>query len=82
MGIHPTLSGEEVIKILTRGFSFQRISQKGSHIKLRKFMQTGKITTIVPNHRELDIGTLEGILELARVKEEDFWAAYYKKRKL
>ncbi|MFH1098069.1 MAG: type II toxin-antitoxin system HicA family toxin [Candidatus Desantisbacteria bacterium] len=76
MGVHPTLSGKDVIRILTKKFDFQIISQKGSHVKLRKYTEIGKITTIVPNHDELDIGTLEGILDLAQIKKEDFWNAY------
>jgi len=32
----------------------------------------GPIGTVVPMHNELKIGTLKSILELAKVKEEDF----------
>ncbi|MEK7203540.1 MAG: type II toxin-antitoxin system HicA family toxin [Patescibacteria group bacterium] len=48
-----TFSGKEVVKILSRKFGFYFVSQKGSHVKLRK--RTGKraITTIVPLHKEL-----------------------------
>jgi len=28
--------------------------------------------TVVPNHKELKIGTLKGILELAEINEEEF----------
>ncbi len=68
-----TLSGKKAVRILCREFGFYFISQKGSHIKLRKKVSNKNITTIVPNHRELSPSTLRGILELARVKEEDFW---------
>jgi len=27
----------------------------------------------VPAHKELALGTISGILKLAKVKEEDFW---------
>lgn len=42
--------------------------RKGSHIVLRK----GDIGTVVPNHKELKIGTIKGVLELAKVSEEEF----------
>lgn len=39
---------------------------------LRKQTQDGVVGTVVPLHAELAIGTLKGILKLARVGEEDF----------
>jgi len=67
-----TFSGKEVIKILIREFYFVVVSQKGSHIKLRRKVAERIITTIVPLHKELTRGTLLGVLELAEVSEEDF----------
>lgn len=32
----------------------------------------GKVGTVVPTHGELKIGTLRGILKLAKVNPEDF----------
>ena len=69
MGKLPVLSGEEVCNIL-RKRGFQNIRQRGSHIVLKKV--DGNIGTVVPNHRELKIGTLKGILKLAKVNEETF----------
>ncbi len=66
------LSGKLVIKILCRDFSFFVVSQKGSHVKLRRLTDRRTITTIVPEHRELAQGTLKGVLELAEVEETDF----------
>ena len=68
-----TLSGKEVIKILCREFGFYFVSQKGSHIKLRKKIKGREITTIVPLHKELAPGTLKGVLDLAKVDEKEFW---------
>jgi len=68
-----TLSGKKVVKILCREFGFYFISQKGSHVKLRKKIGSKEITTIIPLHRELAPGTLRGILDLAQVEEKDFW---------
>ncbi len=63
----PVISGAEAIKALERlGFSVVR--QRGSHIVLRK----GSTGCVVPNHHELKIGTLSGILKQAGVSPEDF----------
>jgi len=66
------ISGKERVKLLCNRFGFFVKRQKGSHIVLVKETPTEKIVTIVPNHRELKIGTLKGILELAGVSEEEF----------
>jgi len=39
---------------------------------LKKETEKGKIGTVVPNHKEIKIGTLKNILELAKIKEIDF----------
>lgn len=59
--------------MLCRSFGFFVVSQKVSHIKLRKRTDGRTITTIVPLHSALAFGTLRGILELAEVDEKDFW---------
>ena len=62
------ISGPDCIRILCNKFGFQIIRQKGSHIILRK----GEVGTVVPNHKQLKIGTLKSILELAKVNKEEF----------
>ena len=62
------ISGKECIKILCNKFGFKIIRQKGSHIVLKK----ENIGTVVPNHPQLKLGTLKNVLELAKIKEEDF----------
>ncbi len=62
------ISGRDCVKILCNKFGFSVVRQRGSHIILRK----DSVGTVVPNHKELKIGTLKGVLELAEVKEEDF----------
>jgi len=64
----PVLSGAEVIKILTKNFGFQTISQKGSHVKLKK----DNLTTIIPLHPELAKGTLLEILDECKIDRKDF----------
>jgi len=66
------VSGEEVVKILCNKFGFQITGGKGSHVRLSKITPEGKIGTVVPMHKELKIGTLRGILKLARVDIEEF----------
>ena len=65
-------SGKECVKILCNKFGFKIVRQRGSHIILKKETPEGKIGTVVPNHTELKVGTLKGILKLAKLKEEDF----------
>jgi predicted RNA binding protein YcfA (HicA-like mRNA interferase family) len=62
-----------VIKILCREFGFYFVSQKGSHIKLKKRIGAKEVITIVPLHKELAIGTLKGVLALAEVDEKEFF---------
>ena len=59
MSEFPQLSGGELVRALeTLGFSVRR--QQGSHIVMRRadpFAQT-----VVPNHKQIDRGTLRAIL--------------------
>ena len=66
------ISGEEVVKILCNRFNFQVTGKTGSHIRLSKLTVSGKVGTVVPLHPELKIGTLKGVLKLAKVDAEDF----------
>jgi predicted RNA binding protein YcfA (HicA-like mRNA interferase family) len=59
------LSGLDVTRILA-SFGFGIESQRGSHIKLRRITAEGtRQTRTIPNHRELDRGTLIGIYRQA-----------------
>lgn len=66
------LSAKIVIKILCKEFGFYFVSQKGSHVKLKKVLNKQEIITIVPFHKELSPGTLRGVLDLAQIEEKDF----------
>jgi predicted RNA binding protein YcfA (HicA-like mRNA interferase family) len=68
------ISGKDCVKLLCNKFGFSLKRQKGSHIVLVKESALEKIVTVVPNHKELKIGTLKGILDLAHVSEEEFAA--------
>ena len=59
------LSGLHVIEIL-RAFGFEEFGQRGSHVKLRRVLRDGRRQTLtVPNHREIDRGTLHAIYRQA-----------------
>jgi predicted RNA binding protein YcfA (HicA-like mRNA interferase family) len=73
MGKLSSLSAKKVIKAFERaGFSI--ISQKGSHIKMRRTLLNGFTQTIiVPNHKVVKEGTLrKGILRPIGMTEEEF----------
>ena len=50
-----------MIKIL-EFFNFVKISQKGSHVKLRRTIDKINQNITIPNHKDLDKGTIKGIL--------------------
>ncbi len=59
------LSGHEVVSLFQQ-FGFFILSQRGSHIKLRRINQAGqKETLTVPNHRQLDTGTCHAVFRQA-----------------
>jgi len=64
----PRLSGKELIKILSK-IGFEIIRQKGSHMFLRH--NDGR-TTVVPNHNEIDTGTLIEIIRQIKLSREEF----------
>lgn len=65
----PQISGKSLVKALKRD-GWEEISQKGSHLKLSKHHEFGKITVIVPMHHIIKKGTLNGILKDANVSRE------------
>ena len=67
----PVLSGNDLVKILAKvGFQFAR--QKESHIILVKFAENKKRAVVVPNHKEIDRGTLLEIIRQAGLAKDDF----------
>ena len=67
----PRLSGREVIKILSKqGFKVAR--QKGSHIILVRESDAGKKAVVVPNHKEVDKGTLLEIIRQSGLTRNEF----------
>lgn len=73
------LSGKDVINIL-ESFGFKIEKQKGSHVKLARITQTKtKQTLTVPNHNELDKGTLKAIFRQASkyIPENELYNHFY-----
>lgn len=65
----PQISGKQLISALQKvGFSV--VSQRGSHIKVRKLKPVRK-TIIVPNHKIIRPGTLNNILKMAELTKEE-----------
>ncbi len=65
----PQISGRECIRALERaGFIF--IRQRGSHILLQRPNPFAEV--VVPDHRELDRGTLRAIIRQARLSVDEF----------
>lgn len=63
----PRLSGRELVKALAK-VGFLPIRQHGSHIILRRVDPWCQ--TVIPDHKELDRGTLRAILRQTEVSVE------------
>jgi predicted RNA binding protein YcfA (HicA-like mRNA interferase family) len=59
------LSASDVVSIFQQ-FGFFILTQRGSHIKMRRLTLAGeKQTLTIPNHRQLDTGTCHAIFRQA-----------------
>ena len=67
---YPILPPEKIIKILKK-LGFSEVSQKGSHLKLKKELPK-KLIVIIPMHDEIARRTLKSILEQANVDLDHF----------
>ncbi|AKB32035.1 hypothetical protein MSSIH_1345 [Methanosarcina siciliae HI350] len=67
----PTPSVLEVIKALNNQ-GFQVISQKGSHIKMKKKAPDKTFVVIIPDHPEIPAGTLKSIIRQAGMTDDEF----------
>ena len=66
----PRVSGAEAVRTLER-LGFAVVRQRGSHIVMRR----GTVGCVVPNHPEIKLGTLAGVLRQAGVSVEEFISA-------
>ena len=56
------LSGRDVCKILSQN-GYKSVRQKGSHIIMQRRQGNSTVTVPVPDHGELKMGTLLGIIK-------------------
>lgn len=64
----PVLSGREVVRALAK-VGFHPVGQRGSHVRLK---DANRRLVVVPNHAELDAGTLKSILRQAGLERDAF----------
>ena len=65
----PRISGQNCVSVLLKaGFRVKR--QHGSHIILRRDQPFAQV--VVPDHAELDTGTLRSILRQANLSPDEF----------
>lgn len=72
------LSGDDIVKILS-SFGFNLLSQKGSHIKLRRVKNGLDETLIIPNHAPLRKGSLKAIFNQASkyISRDELYPHFY-----
>ena len=72
------LSGDDLVSVFA-SFGFFLVSQRGSHIKLRRLVNNEKQTLTVPWHTELDKGTAKAIFNqaLRYIPEEELRPHFY-----
>ncbi|MEE8402390.1 MAG: type II toxin-antitoxin system HicA family toxin [Candidatus Hydrothermarchaeaceae archaeon] len=66
------VSGDKVVRILCNKLGFKISGRTGSHVRLSKMTPERKVGTVVPMHKELKIGTLKGVLKLAKIDTDEF----------
>jgi predicted RNA binding protein YcfA (HicA-like mRNA interferase family) len=64
-------SAKEIIKAMRRA-GFEKVSQKGSHIKMRGIWRERLQTVIVPSHKQIAFGTFQSILNQSSMTLEEF----------
>ena len=66
----PLLSAHKIIKALSK-VGFEQVSQKGSHIKLKRKDGDKTRIVIVPNYKEIPTGTLRSIIRQSGLDIEE-----------
>lgn len=67
----PQVSAKEVLKVLYR-LNFRIVTQRGSHIKLVRFVGGVKEKVTVPNHKAIRKGTFRNILRELELPVDEF----------
>jgi predicted RNA binding protein YcfA (HicA-like mRNA interferase family) len=64
----PVVSGAQLVKALERA-GWEQVRQRGSHVRLKHPVRPAAL--VVPLHRELKRGTLNGILRDAGISSDE-----------
>ena len=67
------MSGREVCDVLVQE-GFREVRRRGSHVVMQKRLPRGTITVPVPDHPEIRVGTLRGIIRQSRLPRHLFEA--------
>ena len=68
----PKLYSARIIISAFERAGFEFVSQRGSHVKLQKVQGKKTLTLIVPQHKEVAMGTFFSILRQAETTREEF----------
>ena len=71
MGRLRPLSGAEVCAVLEQ-HRFVEVRRRGSHIVMQKRVGDSTVTVLVPDHKEIKIGTLASIIRQSGVSRSEF----------
>ncbi len=71
MGKLKQLSGTEVCAILTQQ-GFSQVRQRGSHIVMQCQTESGTTTVVVPDHKQVRMGTLRSIIRQSGLPRDVF----------
>jgi predicted RNA binding protein YcfA (HicA-like mRNA interferase family) len=61
-----------IVKQKLERAGFQETPGKGSHRKFVKIQDEGVVTAVVPQHREIAVGTLRSIIRQSMLTPEEF----------
>ena len=66
----PVLAAREILTALRKA-GFEVVSQRGSHVKMRRVVGPEARTAIIPNYDEVPRGVLASILRQAGLRREE-----------
>ena len=71
MGRLRRLSGQGVMQILAHN-GFAEIRRRGTHVVMQKHVGDSTVTVVVPDHKEIRIGTLASIVRQSQLPRHLF----------
>ena len=69
MGRLNNISGKEAAKVFSKA-GWHRVGQVGSHLMMSKPGERANLS--IPQHKELSVGTLRSLIQLANMSVEQF----------